>query len=96
MWGASFGAVGEDRVNDVVLVSALTGEGTDDLAELCSNRLTSTYRLRTINLNVSDGARIAWVHAHGRVVEQTSDGETVTLSVRMSDEDFGRFSARWA
>ncbi len=92
----AFHAAEAARRDDVVLVSALTGEGTDDLAELCSNRLTSTYRLRTINLNVSDGARIAWVHAHGRVVEQTSDGETVTLSVRMSDEDFGRFSARWA
>jgi len=84
------------RRDDVVLASALTGEGIEQLSELCSSRLTSTYRLRTIELDVGDGAGIAWVHAHGRVVGQTSDGDKVRLSVRLSDEDFGRFSARRA
>ena len=83
------------RREDVVLVSALTGEGTDDLAEACSARLTKAYRVRHMDLGVTDGAALAWVHAHGRVLDQSTQGDRILLSVRMSDEDFARFNARY-
>lgn len=82
------------RRENVVLVSALSGEGVGALEELCARHLTSSHRLRTITLDASDGARLAWVHAHGRVLGQETDGDHITVSVRMSDEDFGRFEAR--
>jgi hypothetical protein len=83
------------RREDVVLVSALTGEGTDDLAEACSARLTKAYRVRHMDLGVAEGAALAWVHAHGRVLDQSTQGDRILLSVRMSDEDFARFNARY-
>lgn len=83
------------RREDVVLVSALTGEGTDDLAEACSARLTKAYRVRHMDLGVAEGAALAWVHAHGRVLDQSTQGDRIHLSVRMSDEDFARFNARY-
>ncbi len=83
------------RRDDVVLMSALTGEGTDALLAACAARLTSTHRLRDIRLAASNGAAIAWVHANGRVERQSGDGDSLTLAVRMADEDYDRFRARF-
>ena len=83
------------RRDDVVLMSALTGEGTEALLAACAARLTSTHRLRDIRLAASNGAAIAWVHANGRVERQSGDGDSLTLAVRMADEDYDRFRARF-
>ena len=83
------------RREDVVLVSALTGEGIDALLQACSVRLTSTHRLRQMTLSASNGAAIAWVHAHGKVEAQGAEGDLVSLSVRMGDDDYARFQARF-
>ncbi len=82
------------RRENVVLASALTGEGVPALEEVCATHLTSAHRLRVITLDASDGARLAWVHANGRVLDQSSEGDKITVTVRMSDEDYGRFEAR--
>lgn len=82
------------RRDDVVLISALSGEGIDALAQRLSNRLTSSHRLRHIELGMADGAAIAWLHANGAVEEEKLHGERRTLKVRLSDVDFARFQAR--
>lgn len=84
------------RRDDVVTVSALTGEGIDRFQALLSERLTTQRRIRHLKLDASDGAGIAWVHAHGSVLEETHEGEEVRLDVRLSDIDFARFQARGA
>lgn len=82
------------RRDDVVLISALNGEGVDGLSQMLSARLTSSHRLRIIALNVSEGGAIAWLHANGAVQAETLKGERLTLKVRLSDIDFARFQAR--
>ena len=82
------------RRDDVVLISALNGEGVDGLSQMLSARLTSSHRLRTIALNASEGGAIAWLHANGAVQAETLKGERLTLKVRLSDIDFARFQAR--
>jgi 50S ribosomal subunit-associated GTPase HflX len=66
----------------------------DALSHLLSERLTSSHRLRTIELGVSDGGTIAWLHANGAVEEETLKGERMIFKVRLSDVDFARFQAR--
>lgn len=82
------------RRDDVVLISALSGEGVDALAQHLSDRLTSAHRIREIELGMVDGAAIAWLHANGTVEKETLNGERLTLKVRLSDVDFARFQAR--
>jgi GTP-binding protein HflX len=82
------------RRDDVVLISALNGEGVDALALHLSGRLTSSHRLRLIELGMADGAAIAWLHANGTVEEERLNGERLMLKVRLSDVDFARFQAR--
>jgi len=82
------------RREDVVLVSAIGGEGVDDLLERAGNHLRKGARLRTLRLSASDGETIAWLHANGDVVEQRPDGEETELDVRMSETGWARFDAR--
>jgi GTP-binding protein HflX len=82
------------RRDDVVLISALSGEGVDALARRLSDRLTSSHRVRKIELGAADGAAVAWLHANGAVEEEELEGERLTLRVRLSDVDFARFQAR--
>ena len=80
--------------DDVVLISALTGEGVGDLVRLLSSRLTADYRLRHLTLSVADGAGLAWLHAHGAVEQQRREGEQLMIDVRMSEADYQRFLSR--
>ncbi len=82
------------RRHDVVMISALTGDGVDQLTARLSHYLTQTHRVREIELDAADGAAIAWLHANGAVVSEGVELDRVKLSVRLSDIDFARFQAR--
>ena len=80
-----------DRRDDVVAVSALTGEGADDLRETIAHLLHSGSQTHQIRLNAGDGERIAWLHARGEVLQQQSDGDQLQVSVKLSPENWARF-----
>lgn len=81
----------------VVPVSALTGQGCDALLEAVSRLLTSGARLHSFILPMSDGQRIAWLHAHGEVVDEQDAGEDERgplrrIEVRLDPRELGRFT----
>ena len=81
----------------IVPVSALTGEGCPELLEAVSKLLTQGARLHSFVLPVSDGQRLAWLHAHGEVVCEAEAGEDERgplrrLEVRIEPRELGRFS----
>jgi GTP-binding protein HflX len=81
----------------IVPVSALTGQGCGDLLDAVDRFLTADAKLYSFVLPARDGQRIAWLHAHGEVVEETDggegdDGPRLRLEVRLSPREFGRFS----
>lgn len=85
-----------ERRADVVLISALTGEGVDTLCKRLSDQLTRAHRLRHIVLEAGNGAAIAWLHANGAVEEEALENDHLTIKVRLSDIDFARFQSRSA
>jgi GTPase len=82
------------RRDDVVLLSALTGEGVAPLLAMLSTRLTKARRIHHINVGTGDGATIAWLHAHGSVVSEAIEDDQMLIEVRLSDEVFARFQSR--
>lgn len=82
------------RRDDVVAISALTGEGVDLLVETVADRLTVGHRRYQVALDAGDGAAAAWLHAHGEVLDQWVDGTQVGYEVRMAPTDFDRFNRR--
>ena len=79
---------------DVMPVSAVTGEGVDALITAVAARLTQGHRRYTIHLDPADGAAAAWLHQHGEVLEQGMDGERAVYEVRMAPRDHERFLTR--
>lgn len=79
------------RRDNVVAVSALTGEGVDDLRETISRLLHSGSQTHRIELPISDGTRLAWLHARGEVQDQVTDGDHIVVTVKLSPENWARF-----
>ncbi len=82
------------RRDDVVAVSALTGEGIDALTRALSDRLTQGHQRYTITLDAADGASAAWLHQHGEVLDQYVEDDKSVYEVRMSPADYARFDER--
>ncbi|ATE65363.1 GTPase HflX [Rhizorhabdus dicambivorans] len=83
-----------ERREDVVTLSALTGDGVEDLRRFVSDRLSTGNRVRTLSVPVGDGAALAWLHANGEVIGQEVEGDMMIVEVRLSDKDLARFEAR--
>ena len=81
------------RRNDVVPISAVSGEGLEALREKASERLRSGEQLHHIRVSASDGSRIAWLHSRGEVVDQALVEDEIQLSVRLSPDNWARFQA---
>ncbi|HEX8624647.1 MAG TPA: GTPase HflX [Allosphingosinicella sp.] len=82
------------RREEVVRISALTGEGLDELLECASVKLSKGAKLRTVTLGASDGESIAWLHANGRIESQRTDGVETVFEVRLSDADWARLQSK--
>jgi GTP-binding protein HflX len=81
------------RREDVVPVSAVTGDGLDDLRELMARRLRAGEEVHEIRLPATEGGKIAWLHSRGEVLEQKLDHDQMELSVRLSPDNWARFQA---
>ena len=81
------------RREDVVPISALTGEGLDRLRERMAECLRSGEQVHDIRLPAGEGSKIAWLHSRGEVLDQQLDHDQVKLSVRLSPDNWARFQA---
>ena len=81
------------RREDVVTLSALRGEGVEQLREAIANKLQNGSVVHRLKLAASDGSRLAWLHARGDVLDQRVEGETMHLAVKLSPDNWSRFQA---
>ena len=77
--------------DDAVAISAETGEGVDALQKLVASTLRASARVQTYKLGPEEGARIAWLHEHGEVLDRRGDEGSTWVSVRLTDEARARF-----
>ena len=82
------------RREDVVPLSALTGEGVDTLMECVGAHLRKGSAVRTVRVSMADGETMAWLHANGEILGQRADGDEIEYEVRLSDADWARLGAR--
>ncbi len=82
------------RNPDTVPVSALTGEGADELLALLERRLALSRRIVEYSLSHADPSAIAWLYDHAEVLSRHDDGGYVRLRVGMKESDIARFERR--
>lgn len=88
-----------DGPNGPVPVSALTGEGTDDLLALMERRITAGRVTMEVTLAAEDGEGLGWLYRHGEVLERSTDADgAVHVALRIPPDRAGlitrRFGAR--
>jgi GTP-binding protein HflX len=74
-----------------VAVSALTSEGLSALTAAIDQRIGAGMEITTYAIPPSDGARLAWLYAHGEVVERHDEDEEISVTVRLLPADRSRF-----
>jgi GTP-binding protein HflX len=85
------------RRENVILISALSGENVDGLLECAAGHLRKGSEVRTVALPLQEGETIAWLHANGEVLDERYECEgKAELDVRLSAADWARFDARQA
>ncbi len=74
-----------------VAVSAITGDGLDELKAAIDIRIAAGMEIVTYDIPPADGARLAWLYQHGEVVDRRDDETKVHVKVRLLPADRARF-----
>jgi GTP-binding protein HflX len=82
---------------DAIVISAVTAEGVSALLETVSALLTGNAEELDLIVSASDGKKLAWLHAHGEILEDESveqEGLPMRrLLVRLNPKELGQFNA---
>jgi GTP-binding protein HflX len=79
------------RQNHAVALSALTGEGTEQLLADIDRRLASQRQVGHFKVPHGEGAALAWLYSHGEVLTRRDDETFAYLDVRLDPADLGRY-----
>jgi GTP-binding protein HflX len=80
-----------ERRDNVVAISALSGEGVPKLLDVVGTQLQAGSTVHHLKLKSSEGGRLAWLHAKGEVLDQRHDGDATHVAVKLSPENWERF-----
>ena len=75
-------------------LSAVTGEGCQTLLSALDSKLSEARELVLADIELSDGKTLAWLYAHGEVVERDDNDTHAHLKVRLDPADASRFARR--
>ena len=78
---------------NVVLISAITGEGLDKLVDMISSNLSRNHDIAKISVPAGDGKRLAWLHENGKILQTDQQANALILDVKMSKRNWGRYNS---
>ena len=76
-----------------VPISALTGDGCDDLLNAVDALLTRDHITARIELAFTDGAALAWLYENAEVLAKVDTEKTIRVDVRIAPDLAGRFES---
>ena len=83
------------RNDNVLMISAETGEGVDAFKVHLSNLIAKGNETRIISLKSEDGAALAWLHNRGKVRKQSEKGDYLEVEVALSRQLWGQFEKQF-
>ncbi len=87
--------LGTEAHGGTVGVSALTGAGIDQLIALLDDRLAEGRQVYDLDVSLSDGAALSWLHAHGKIVSQRDTKTKSLIKIELDKADYGRYQSRF-
>ncbi|MGN6516991.1 MAG: GTPase HflX [Rhizomicrobium sp.] len=89
------GLLSHNGRKSAVAISAVTGAGLPDLLARVETSLGKSEVHFRLTLDPSDGAGLAWAHAHGRVTDRKDRPNKLVLSVSADPQEADRFRHRY-
>lgn len=83
------------RNEDAVAVSAVTGDGCEDLLRALDRRLAESRHVVDVEISLADGAALAWLYRHGEILERRDEGMSAHIVVALDAEDEAQFRNRF-
>lgn len=78
------------RADKDIAVSALTGEGSDQLLQLIADRLTQSHTVIKIKTDIKNGSFISWLHENSYIIDEDYKEEEATFTIRIGAAAIGR------
>jgi len=79
---------------DRVAISAVSGEGVDTLLQAVADALGRRQQPVELAIDLTDGATLAWIYQHGRVLERHDDEREAHLRVALDPAQRARLDRR--
>ncbi|MFP5319919.1 MAG: GTPase HflX [Acidimicrobiia bacterium] len=80
------------RYPGAVTLSAVTGEGVDDLLDALSDRLRALFSVVELVVPYDRGDVVAALHRHGEIVSEEHEADATRLRARLHEADVARFA----
>lgn len=87
--------VRSERNENEIPLSAVSGEGCNELLKLVDQRLNADRSIVNISLAVSDGEAMAWLYDRGEVLERCDEETKAHFRVGLDAVDVARFEHRF-
>ena len=81
-----------ERVNNVALVSSISGEGCDELLETLDEVLAKDKKTFELTFGHDAGADIALFYQHGEVLERVDSETDCKITVRLDAASIGQLT----
>jgi GTP-binding protein HflX len=82
------------RDNNLVAISALTGQGMSDLLARIDEKLQEKGSLVHVTVPASEGQVLAWCYRQGVIVGREDEGENIHLTLRLTAVEKEKFLKR--
>ena len=83
------------RNDEVLMISAETGEGVDALKLHLSRLISKGNQTRVVKLRSEDGAALAWLHARGKISVQNEAHGVLEVEASLSRQLWGQFDKQF-
>jgi GTP-binding protein HflX len=81
------------RQERVIPVSAITGDGIEELLEAIDAKLGEARKTVYVNVAITDGKALSWLYRRGKVIDRADDEEFAHVKVSLEPEDCDRFTS---
>lgn len=76
----------------VVAISAVSGEGLDDLRQMIADKLFADRRQESLTVPYPEGEQLAWLYRHGDIIDRVDDENGISVTVDMDESLWGQYA----
>ncbi len=82
----------KNHTKEIILMSALTGQGCQNLLKALDEKLSRNSRVCKLSLKAEDGRMQAWLYENAEVLDKKTEAGVIDFTIRINDANAQRLS----